>query len=143
MREKNLIDRLLETDITKLERPSKNIKIKRLSEIFGFEFEITLKVMPSILETDIFEKATTSNKKGEIDVDVRKMHNLTLVDSVYAGDKLLFRDKELMKKFGAETPFELIDKMLTAGEKSSLYDAYNDLSGYQNDSISIVEEVKN
>ena len=50
------------------------------------------------------------------------------------------KNKELMEKFNAPTPKELLQKLLLSGEITNLYNVISELSGYGPDSVA---EVKN
>ena len=62
------------------------------------------------------------------------------VHIIIAGDEeKVFKNKELMEKYNAVTPAELVKKILTPGEIAKLSDAGLALSGYNTDTV---EEVK-
>jgi len=54
----------------------------------------------------------------------------------------VFKSKEVMDHFEAPSPKELIRKLLLSGEIDDLYNAINELSGYEKDEED-EEEIKN
>lgn len=54
-----------------------------------------------------------------------------------------FSDAEMLKAAGCKTPHEYLDKYLTAGEIKTLEGKISELSGFDQDLESLVDEVKN
>ena len=118
----SLIDILLSNDIPEAE--VKEFKIKRLSKAWNTEGKIRL-------------KGLGYNKAGEIMKSTGEDVNVHII---IAGDEeKVFKNKELMEKYNAVTPAELVKKILTPGEIAKLSDAVLALSGYNTDTV---EEVK-
>ena len=133
----NIIDLLLEMDEAKIERPSKEVEITRLSKLVGEPF----KVLCTAISTAKFEDIQTSAfKKKEVDVNL--MQSLIIIEGVCDLDgKPLFKNKDLQSKFGVHTPKDLVKKLLLTGEITKLYTFISDLSGFGEDSV--IEEIKN
>ena len=118
----SLIDILLSNDIPEAE--VKEFKIKRLSKAWNTEVKIRL-------------KGLGYNKAGEIMKSTGEDVNVHII---LAGDEeKVFKNKDLMEKYNAVTPAELVKKILTPGEIAKLSDAILALSGYNADTV---EEVK-
>ncbi|KNF07171.1 phage XkdN-like protein [Gottschalkia purinilytica] len=133
----DLIKALLEIDKSKLVRPTKKVKAKRLSELAGKEVIITVQALTPSEEKDINDKAFKIGKKNKIDFDTELNKKLTLIKGI---SDLNLLDKELQKHFGATNSHDLIDKLFLPGEQESIYEAIKELSGYDEDTI---EEIKN
>ena len=135
----NLVEALLAADNEQLLNSRKEeYEVKRLSNILGQPFVLTLKAIPSKRYTEIQTAATIFKKKKQ-DVDLHKLQILTLTAGIESPS---LNDAELLKKFGVITPAELLEKLLLAGEITNIADAISKLSGY--DSIEDdAEEVKN
>lgn len=52
------------------------------------------------------------------------------------------KSEQLLEAYNAPTPAELLPKILSAGEISDLSDAIDKLSGYRQNTIEIIEEIK-
>lgn len=135
----NLVEALLAADNEELLTGRKETyEVKRLSNLLGQPFLLTLKAIPSKRYTEI-QTAATTFKKNKQDFDLHKLQILTLVAGI---ESPALDNIDLLKKIGAATPAELLDKLLLAGEITNIADAISKLSGY--DSIdSEADEVKN
>lgn len=144
MSEGNLVDRLLKADTAKLtELPTKEIEIKRLSEILGEPFFVKCRAINGEKYSEIQKMGITYSKKGSFkDLDFAKTKVLTIIDGVVAPD---LKNKALMEKFGAFTPKDLIYKLFLAGEIDEIYGVITDLCGYEDsdDEAEADEEIKN
>jgi len=130
----NTLDLLLKLDESKIKKPTKQVEIKRLSEILGEKVVFTC-------------QAVTANKMAEIQemvldvktqqIDVQEMQIMTVLAGVKEPN---LKSKELMEKFNVPTPKELLQKLLLSGEITNLYNVISELSGYGPDSVA---EVKN
>ena len=126
----SILDLLLETDIKKLElNNSKEYEIKRLSEILGKRFTVTCCPINTEQVAHI----------GEISKNNTEVKHNTIIESCRIDGKKL-NNKELMEKFKAVTPTELVGKMFLSGEIYELYTIINNISGYGRDAV---EEIKN
>lgn len=126
----SILDLLLETDSKKLElKFSKQFEVKRLSEKIGEPFIITC--APTTTE-QLVHVSEISNSITEI-----KM-NTVLECCKIDGKKIA--TKELMEKFKALTPINLLEKLLLPGEIYTLYNKVQEISGYNDGGV---EEIKN
>lgn len=118
----SLIDILLSNDIPETE--VKEFKIKRLSKAWNTDVVLTLKGIGYNRVSEI------KNMEGD-DIPIH---------IILSGEKTgVFKNKELMEKYGAVTPAELVKKILTAGEIEDISNQIEILSGYRRNTI---EEIK-
>lgn len=120
----NLLTNLINSDKREFEKPSADVELPRLSKILGEKFVVTVKTLPTILAEDIEEQCTKVTPDGGIDINVNKMMNKILMESVYFEDEHLFRNKGLMDAFNAKTPVDLINTLLLGKEKEELFKVY-------------------
>lgn len=120
----NLLTKLINSDKREFEKPSADVELPRLSKILGEKFVVTVKTLPTILAEDIEEQCTKVTSDGGIDINVNKMMNKILMESVYFEDEHLFRNKGLMDAFNAKTPVDLINTLLLGKEKEELFKVY-------------------
>lgn len=125
----SIIDKLLELDIKKLDRQSKEFEVKRLSGILQEKFIITCKPLSSNQVAHI----------GEISKNIGEIRVNSILEACRVEGKK-FSDKELISKFNAVSGADVITKLFLAGEIYELHDTISKLSGYNGD---VVEEVKN
>lgn len=120
----NLLTKLINSDKREFEKPSADVELPRLSKILGEKFVVTVKTLPTILAEDIEEQCTKVTSDGGVDINVNKMMNKILMESVYFEDEHLFRNKGLMDAFNAKTPVDLINTLLLGKEKEELFKVY-------------------
>lgn len=118
----NTLDLLLKAEIPNL--PEKEYKHKRLSQICGEPVIFKLRALRYDQAAQIIE-----SHKEDMEVHI-------VLSGVVEPN---LRSQELMGKYNAPTPAELIKKMLLPGEITDLSRAIEKLSGYRVDTI---EEVK-
>lgn len=120
----NTLDLLLNANLSELKTPTKEVKIKRLSEV---------------LNTDVVFKvrAISYDRRQELIESNDKDFDLHIVLEGVQEPNL--RSKELMEKYNAVTPIETIKKLLLPGEIHDLYTEVSKLSGFGVDTI---EEIK-
>lgn len=116
------LELLLRADIPNL--PEKEIKIKRLSTLCGAPVVFRLRALPY-------------NRAAELTRDQRDDMNVHILLAGVTEPDL--KSKELLEKYGAVTPAELVKKMLLPGEIEDISRAVERLSGYR---TSTVEEIK-
>ena len=68
----NVIDLLLNADLEQIERPSKEVEIKRLSNIFGEKFTVLCKALAYDKYSEIQENCITMTSK-EPTFDLQKL----------------------------------------------------------------------
>lgn len=118
----SIIDILLQNEIPKAQ--VKEYKIKRLSKLFNTDVKMTLKG----LDYNTVMGIKKINKED------------SCIHIILAGDSDgVFKNKELMSKYNAVTPAELIKKVLLPGEIEDICAAIERLSGYRENTI---EEIK-
>ena len=79
-------------------------------------------------------------KKGKISFNDAGFSRAVVIDCTLYPN---FTDAEMLKHAGCKTPREYIDKYLTAGEIKNLEGKISELSGFDQDLESLVDEVKN
>lgn len=136
----NVLDLLLGSDIGEIKLPTKRMEITRLSGVFGAPFVITV----SALSPDRYEEVqdmAVSVKGKDADIEISLLQLLVVMEGVMdPSGKPLFKNKDLMSKFKASTPKELVRKLLLSGEITSIYGEIASLSGFGEGSVT---EVKN
>ena len=136
----NVLDLLLGSDMGEIKLPTKQVEITRLTEVFGAPFILTCKA----LSPDKFEEVqdmAVSIKGKEADIEVSLLQLLVVMEGVIEDSgKPMFKNKELMLKFKAPTPKELVRKLLLSGEITSVYGVIAGLSGFGENAV---KEVKN
>lgn len=118
----NTLDLLLKADIPDL--PEKEYKQKRLSAICGGPVIFKIRALPYNRAAEL-----TASQKDDLNV------HIVLAGTVEPN----LKDKELLTKYNAATPAELVKKMLLPGEIEDLSRAIEILSGYR---IVTIEEIK-
>ncbi len=113
---------LLRADIPN--QPEKEYKHKRLSTLCGEPVILKIKALP-------YNRAAELIKSQMDDLNV----HIVLAGMVDPN----LKDKDLMAKYGAETPAELVKKMFLPGEVEDLSRAIEKLSGYREVTV---EEIK-
>lgn len=82
-----------------------------------------------------------SIKGKDADIEITLLQLLVVMEGVVdPSGKPMFKNKELMQKFKASTPKELIRKILLSGEIANIYAEISSLSGFGDGSV---KEVKN
>ena len=136
----NILDLLLGSDIGEIKRPTNQMEIVRLSKLYGAPFIITV----SALSPDKYEEVqdmAVSIKGKEADIEITLLQLLVVMEGVVdPSGKPMFKNKDLMQKFKASTPKELIRKILLSGEIANIYAEISNLSGFGDGSV---KEVKN
>lgn len=120
----NTLDLLLNANLSEIKIPSKEVKIKRLSE--ALSADVVFKVQA--INYDKREELLETNDKDF------KIH--VLLETVKEPN---LKSKELMEKHSAVTPVETVKKLLLAGEIDDLYTEVSKLSGFASDTL---EEIK-
>lgn len=136
----NVLDLLLGSDIGDIKLPTKQVEIKRLSEVFGAPFVVTCKALTPDKYEEVQDMALEISGK-EVDLDVNLLQLFVVLEGVCDATEMpMFKNKDLLTKFKAQTPKELVRKILLSGEIASLYGTISELSGFGDGAI---EEVKN
>lgn len=124
----SIIDKLLQTDVKKLEKQAKKYEVKRLSEIISEPFIVDIKPLSMEQINHIGEISKNGNDR-----------ELAIVEACKVEGKK-FTDKDFLEKFKCVSGAEVVGKLLQPGEVQAIYSIINDLSGYK---VGVVEEIKN
>ena len=136
----NVLDLLLGSDIGEIKLPTKQMEIKRLSDLYGKPFVLTCKALSPEKYEEVQELAVKVNGK-DVDLDVNLLQLFVVLEGIVDDSgKPMFKNKDLMAKFKASTPKELVKKVLLSGEIANLYGEISQLSGFGDEAI---VEVKN
>lgn len=136
----NVLEKLLRMDAKKItERPMRTYEVKRLSNIMGTPFVVTLQSIPAELYSDI-QNESVEIKKGNVSgVNIQKLQ----FDTVIAGMKdPNLKDKQLLHHFDALTPVQLVNKLFIPGEISDMASIVSELCGFTSQK-DVDEETKN
>lgn len=135
----NVVDFLMQMDAGKLaEVPTKEVKVKSLSEKAGRDITVTVKALPGRKITELMGLAM---KDGE--VDVKKAFDANLLTVTYGLVEPDVKNKDLQEHFGAASPKDLVEKIFNGGEVVNLAVEIKKLSGYNEDNEETDEEIKN
>ena len=126
----NTIDLLLGIDKGKFGKETKKIKVKSLSKKAGKDIFFTVKELTMDEFKKISDLATTKKRHGITETDEVKVAIDTILKSVVEPN---FRDEKLLEYYEAETPKELVKKLLKAGEIMEVYREIEKVSGYNQD----------
>lgn len=118
----NTLDLLLRMDV--LEPQTAEYRVKRLSKVCGQDVIFTLRELT-------YSKVCEIKRMNLDDLGVH-----TVLAGVISPD---FKNQELLQKYGAATPAELVKKMLRPGEIEDISRAIERLCGYRED---VIEEIK-
>lgn len=134
----NVVDFLMQMDAGKLaEVPTKEVKVKSLSEKAGRDITVTVKALPGRKVTELTGLAV---KDGE--VDVKRAFDANLLIVTYGLVEPDAKNEDLQEHFGAASPKDLVEKLFNGGEIVNLAGEIRKLSGYDEDEKTD-EEIKN
>ena len=131
----NIVDKLLKMDAGKIKTPEKEIKLN-LKKLGGEEFVFPCKAVDPEYVTELQENSIEFKKNGISKIKIYDTKVMTIVE----GCPEVFKNKEVLKHFGAATPKDLVKKLLVSGEIDELKAEIDALGGYDDDDE---EEVKN
>ena len=131
----NIVDKLLKMDAGKIKTPEKEIKLN-LKKLGGEEFVFPCKAVDPEYVTELQENSIEFKKNGISKIKIYDTKVMTIVE----GCPEVFKNKEVIKHFGAATPKDLVKKLLVSGEIDELKAEIDALGGYDDDDE---EEVKN
>lgn len=125
----NMVDKLLKADIANklANKPTKKVKIERLSKLLGFDFIVTLQAIDPERYADIQKMAVDFTNGSAENIDLYKMQTQTLLAGIADPD---LKNKDLLEKFGAAIPADIIRKLFLAGEIADLTAQITELNGY-------------
>lgn len=133
----NTVDLLLKMDAGKIaEIPSREMEIKRLSDIAGEPFMVKVTAIAGQRFSELAGAALGDD--GKVDFGRAYGSNSQIAVAGLVDPDLT--NKDLQAHFKAATPKELLEKLFLGGEITRIADAITDLSGYGKDTE---EKVKN
>lgn len=136
------LDMLLSIDPEKIKaRPTKKVKMERLSKLAGAPVYFTIKAL-SLDEAAHAREQALKIRDGEEYYDQQEVNIFMVLEGVVDPD---LRDARLREHFGEPTPKELLKngKFLLAGEILDLSEEIGKLSGYNSVAEADIEEIKN
>ena len=126
----NLINILMETDPENLVRNTKkDIEIKRLSDLFGSPFVVTVKAIPGDRYSELAGRMIDDDGNPDY-TEAYNVNVLVSIDGLVSPD---VKSNDLQKHFGCASPKDLLDKLFNGGEIAKIADAITDLSGFGKD----------
>ena len=132
------IDLLLGLDANKIQRPTQEVEIKRLTDIAGSPVIFKCQALDSDTYNEIQKNAVDIDSKGGITgLDVGEVQTFMVLAGVSTPD---LKDTGLLSHYGAVTPKELLPKLLLPGEITTLFNLINNLSGFGEGAV---ENIKN
>ena len=131
----NIVDKLLKMDAGKIKTPEKEIKLN-LKKLGGEEFVFPCKAVDPEYVTELQENSIEFKKNGISKIKIYDTKVMTIVE----GCPEVFKNKEVIKHFGAATPKDLVKKLLVSGEIDELKAEIDALGAYDDEDE---EEVKN
>jgi hypothetical protein len=133
----NAVDVLMGLDVDKMsEIPEKKMKIKRISDMAGTDFIVTLRAVPAKRYTELVNDI----RKKDGSVDVGKAYDANVMIVVAGMTEPSMKDKDLLARFRCSNPAELAQKIFKSSELSLMADEITELSGFGSDTV---ESVKN
>lgn len=136
----NVLDLLLGSDIGEIKLPTKRMEITRLTEVYGKPFVITCRALSPEKYEEVQDMAVAVKGK-DVDLDVSLLQVFVTIEGVVdEAGKPMLKNRDLMAKFKAHTPKELVRKLFLSGEIASIYSEIAKLSGFGDDAVT---EVKN
>lgn len=136
----NVLDLLLGSDIGEIKLPTKDIEITRLTELFKAPFIITCRALTPEKYEEVQDMAVNVQGK-DVDLDVNLLQLFTVIEGVVdPTGKPMMKNKDLLAKFKAQTPKELVRKIFLSGEIANIYGTISELSGFGDEAVT---EVKN
>lgn len=145
----NLIDLLLNKEKSDFLEKKEEIEITSLSNLLGVPVIVEMRRMSLSQEAEMedygykvkFVEDDKSKKDSKLELaeNYRKRKLMTIVYSIFYKGEKFFANSSLMSKFGAGTPADLVNILLTPDEIDSIYGAYDELVN----GIPDAEEIKN
>ena len=136
----NLAEALLAADAGKItKKETKEMEIKRLSNILGEPFVLQLKQIPNRRVREIQDRSLHIDG-GKTSVDQYTMSMGLLCDGIANKD---FDIREVLKHYGVGSRKELFDVLFNAGEIQDIANEISKLCGFGGDTQKQAEEVKN
>lgn len=124
----NAIDKLLSYDAGKVETPKKTVKMK-LKKFDGEEFDFPIQAIDPETMADLQEGIFKVNIKSNDAKMNGTFHRNAM--TIVEGCPQVFMNRQIMDKFKAKTPKELVKAILVSGEIEDLRNEIETLSGYE------------
>lgn len=135
----NTLELLMGMDLEKITAPpTKKVRIGRLSKIAGADFDVTIRAISGRRLTSLTGRMAKSD--GGVDFDRVFDANVRIVLAGIVDPDV--KDKELLERFHAATPADLVETLFNGGEIIQLADEIRTLSGYGEDSDA-EDDIKN
>lgn len=138
----NTVDLLLALDTNKMQKPTKDVEIERLSRLTGGKAIFKCQAIDAERYTEIQQDAISIDKKGKLNkINMSDMRVFTVLDGIAEPN---LKCKELNDHFGTVTPKELVNKLFLPGEIDELFNTIQELSGFTEEKDEETnEEIKN
>lgn len=133
-----IMDFLMENTVENL--TDEVIVSDRFKDENGELLKFTIKAVPPEEFSALQKQCTVTKKKGKVEFDSKKFNEQIAIN--YTIDPN-FRDAESIKKMGVMTPEQFLNKVMLAGELSTLVESISNLSGFDQDIDELREEAKN
>lgn len=112
----------------------------RFKDKEGKLLKFKIKAMTS-QQFDEIRKSSTEIRKGrKVEFDAQKFNLKMVIEHTISPD---FKHAESIQNLGCRTPEEYVQRVLLAGEVSTLASKIQELSGFDFDMEALVEEAKN
>ncbi len=112
----------------------------RFKDSEGKPLKFTIRAMTS-QDFDGIRKASTEIRKSrKVEFDAQRFNLKMVINHTVVPD---FKDADSIKKLGCRTPEEYVQRVLLAGEVTTLASKIQELSGFDVDMEDLVEEAKN
>lgn len=137
----NLLEKLLENDKAILMLDTKQFEVTRLSKLLGEPFILNLQEIPAKRYMEIQNMCVSFDADGATQTDIPQMQLLVVNEGIKNPE---FHNREVLKKYNAGTPLDLLEKIFNAGELSELFATISELCGFdKKKQKKQVETVKN
>lgn len=113
---------------------------KRFKDADGNLLKFKIKPMTNQTFDDLRKRFTRIGKGRKVEFDAQGFNNAVVIEHTIEPN---FKDADSIEKLGCSTPEEYLGKVLLAGEITTLVQKIQELSGFDVDMESLVEEAKN
>lgn len=112
----------------------------RFKDAEGAILKFTIKAMTDQEFNEIRKKSTEIKKGRKVEFDAQKFNIQSVINHTVTPD---FKNAESIQQLGCRNPEEYVQKVLLAGEITSLAAKISELSGFDTELSELVEEAKN
>ncbi|TCM93136.1 XkdN-like tail assembly chaperone [Paenibacillus sp. BK033] len=112
----------------------------RFKDADGLPLKFTIKAMTSQEFEEIRKSATEIRKGRKVEFDAQKFNLRAVINHTIVPD---FKDAASIQKLGCRTPDEYVQKVLLAGEMSTIVSKIQELSGFDVGMNELIDEAKN